>query len=96
MVGATHINSRGQSAGGDLPGPAPVLFFAPDHAVAAVKALGPEQFGRDIAASWHAFLGDLGGSVQIERHRGLEAARTLFAGMVSGDVNPAQGIVIEP
>ncbi len=33
---------------------------------------------------------------RIEWHQGLEAARTLFAGMVSGSVNPAQGIVIEP
>ena len=72
------------------------LFFAPDHAVAAIKELGPEGFGREVAASWHAFLADLGDAVHIERHRGLEAARDLFAAMVRGDVSPARGIVIEP
>ncbi|HBM04311.1 MAG TPA: DUF2855 domain-containing protein, partial [Erythrobacter sp.] len=32
LVGATHIEERGGGAG-DLAGPAPTLFFAPDHAV---------------------------------------------------------------
>ena len=96
MVGATHVDARGQGGASDLPGPPPTLFFAPDHAVAAVKELGPEGFGREVAASWHAFLADVGETVRIERHHGLEAARDLFRAMVRGDVDPARGIVIEP
>ena len=96
MVGATHVDARGQGAASDLPGPPPTLFFAPDHAVAAVKELGAEGFGREIAASWQAFLGDVGQTVQIERHHGLEAALDLFAAMVRGEIGPARGIVIEP
>ena len=96
MVGATHVDARGQGGAADLPGPVPTLFFAPDHAVAAVKEMGPEGFGREVAASWHAFLADLGTCVQIERHKGLETARDLFAAMVRGEVDPARGIVIEP
>lgn len=96
MVGATHIDARGQGGAAELPGPTPTLFFAPDHAVAAVKELGPEGFGREVATSWHAFLADLGDAVQIERHQGLEAARDLFTAMVRGEIDPARGIVIEP
>jgi hypothetical protein len=96
MVGVTHVDARGQGGGDPLPGPAPTLFFAPDHAVAAVKAMGPDAFGRELAQSWHAFLSDVGGTVQIERHAGLAAAQSQFAAMVRGEVDPARGVVIEP
>ncbi|MBX7481061.1 DUF2855 family protein [Qipengyuania qiaonensis] len=95
LVGATHIEERGGGAG-DMPGPTPTLFFAPDHAVALFKSLGPEAAGRQIAESWHAFLADAGDSVTIERRAGLAAARDVFAEMVGGSVDPARGIVIEP
>ncbi len=95
MVGATHIEERGGGTE-DLPGPRPTLFFAPDHAVALFKELGPEGAGRQMADSWRAFLADAGDSVTIERHGGLEAARDVFVRMVGGDVDPAKGIVIEP
>ncbi|HCJ21359.1 MAG TPA: DUF2855 domain-containing protein, partial [Erythrobacter sp.] len=57
LVGATHIEERGSGAG-DLPGPAPTLFFAPDHAVALFKDLGPQEAGRQMAESWRIFLAD--------------------------------------
>ncbi|WP_128892828.1 DUF2855 family protein [Erythrobacter sp. HKB08] len=98
LVGATHIEARGAGMGGDadLPGPTPTLFFAPDHAVAAIKELGPEGFGKQVAESWHAFLADVGDTVEIERHAGIEAAKQVFVAMVQGQVDPAKGIVIEP
>lgn len=95
LVGATHIEERGGGTD-DMPGPKPTLFFAPDHAVALFKELGPEGAGRQMAESWRAFLADAGDSVTIERHSGLEAARDVFVQMVGGDVDPAKGIVIEP
>jgi hypothetical protein len=36
------------------------------------------------------------GTVAIERHEGLEAARMVFLAMVGGAIDPARGIVIEP
>ncbi len=98
LVGATHIEERGAGLGGaeGLPGPPPTLFFAPDHAVALFKELGPEGAGRQIAESWHYFLEAVGGTVAIERHQGLEAARKTYLEMLAGKVDPAKGIVIEP
>ena len=80
----------------ELPGPAPTLFFAPDHAVALFKEHGPAEAGKLVAQSWHGFLGEVAGSVEIVRLSGLDAARTTYLEMVGGSVDPAKGIVVEP
>ena len=97
LVGATHIEARSVFGKNDpLPGPKPQLFFAPDHAVAFFKAHGPEAGGKLVAAAWRAFLKAAEGTIAIERHKGLEAARDVFTTMVAGQIDPAKGIVIEP
>lgn len=97
LVGMTHIEARSTFGGGEpLPGPKPALFFAPDHAVAFFKAHGAEEGGKLVAAAWHDFLKAAEGTVAIERHRGLAAARDVFTAMVAGQIDPAKGIVIEP
>ena len=98
LVGVTHIDERSGPAGSaeGLPGPTPTLFFAPDHAIELFKELGPEEAGRRLAAAWQGFLQTAEGSVEIERRKGLDAARETYLAMVGGDVDPAKGIVIEP
>jgi hypothetical protein len=97
LVGMTHIEARSTFGGGEpIPGPKPALFFAPDHAVAFFKAHGAEEGGKLVAAAWHDFLKAAKGTVAIERHKGLEAARDVFTAMVAGQIDPAKGIVIEP
>ena len=97
LVGATHIEARSVFGKSDpLPGPKPALFFAPDHAVAFFKAHGPEEGGKLVAAAWDEFLKAAEGTIAIERHKGLEAAKTVFTTMVAGQIDPAKGIVIEP
>lgn len=97
LVGATHIEARSVFGKNEpLPGPKPQLFFAPDHAVAFFKAHGAEEGGKLVAAAWREFLKAAEGTVAIERHAGLEAAREVFTTMVAGQIDPAKGIVIEP
>jgi hypothetical protein len=97
LVGATHIEARSVFGKNEpLPGPKPQLFFAPDHAVAFFKAHGPDEGGKLVAAAWREFLKAAEGTIAIERHAGLEAARDVFATMVAGQIDPAKGIVIEP
>lgn len=97
LVGATHIEARSVFGGGEpLPGPKPQLFFAPDHAVAFFKAHGQLEGGKLVAAAWREFLGAADGTIAIERHAGLGAARDVFVTMLSGQIDPAKGIVIEP
>jgi hypothetical protein len=97
LVGATHIEARSVFGGSDpLPGPKPQLFFAPDHAVAFFKAHGLLEGGKLVAAAWRDFLTAADGTIAIERHAGLAAARDVFVTMLSGQIDPAKGIVIEP
>ncbi|KPF65356.1 DUF2855 family protein [Porphyrobacter sp. AAP60] len=97
LVGVTHIEARSTFGGGDaMPGPKPALFFAPDHAVAFFKAHGAEEGGKLAAEAWREFLAAADGTIAIERHSGLDAARAVFLEMLSGKVDPAKGIVIEP
>lgn len=98
LVGATHVEARGGVPGGasKMAGPAPVLFFAPDHAVAAIREQGPAAFGRDIANSWHHFLADAEATVTVDRRSGIDQARAAFVEMAGGRVDPSQGIVIQP
>lgn len=95
LVGATHIEAR-EGGAGDMSGPDPILFFAPDHAVAAVKELGPQGFGMEVAKSWKKFLADVGDTVEMDVREGIDAARDAYLTMLSGKVDPAQGIVIHP
>lgn len=95
-VGATHVGAGFGQQNGELPGPAPVLFFAPDHAVAATKELGPRAFGAAIAQSWQRFVGETAGTVRVERRSGLEAAQAAFVETLAGRADPAVGIIIEP
>ncbi|WP_379921162.1 DUF2855 family protein [Erythrobacter sp. R86502] len=97
LVGMTHIEARSASGAGEpLPGPKPAMFFAPDHAVAFFKTHGPDEGGKLVASAWRDFLAVTEGTVAIERHSGLAAAREVFAAMVAGQIDPAKGIVIEP
>lgn len=95
LVGVTHIDSREGGSGG-MPGPEPILFFAPTYAVAAIKKLGAKAFGESIAKSWRVFLGEVENTVEVDRRPGIAAARDTYLEMMGGKVDPAQGIVIEP
>ena len=95
-VGATHVGAGFGQQNGELPGPTPVLFFAPDHAVAAIKELGPKAFGEAVAASWIRFIDEAGGTVVVDERHGLDAARSAFAETLAGRADPAIGIVIRP
>ena len=95
-VGATHVGKGFGQANSALPGPAPVLFFAPDHIVAAMKELGPKAFGDDVAVSWRTFLDDVDSALRIDERDGLEAARDAFADTLAGRADPAVGIVVRP
>ncbi len=95
-VGATHVGAGFGRDNGPIPGPQPVLFFAPTHAVAAIEELGPKGFGAAVAASWATFLADAGETVQIEERSGLEAAQTAFSAALAGTADPAVGVIVRP
>jgi hypothetical protein len=100
LVGATHVDARGPNSagasGGTMPGPKPVLFFAPDHAVATIQELGPKGFGEAVGRSWKSFLAAAHGIVEIEEHNDLQSAATAFIKTLQGQTDPQKGIIIRP
>jgi hypothetical protein len=96
LVGVTHIEARNSATTDPLPGPQPILFFAPDHATATIKELGPKGFGQAVAASWAGFVAVTGGFVTVDHRSGLDAAATAFLTTVQGKADPAVGIVVRP
>lgn len=96
MVGATHVGAGFGGTGDPLPGPAPVMFFAPDYAMAAIKEHGPKAHSEAVARSRSKFLDAAGAAVRIDERPGLQAARDAFAATVEGKAEPAVGIVIRP
>ncbi len=92
-VGMTHVAARGGS-GDPLPGPAPILFFAPDHATATVKELGPKGFGLAVAESWTSFVSAAEGFVTVNHRDGAQAAADAFVATLKGTADPAVGIVV--
>lgn len=95
-VGATHVGAGFGQDNGLLPGPKPVLFFAPHHAVAAIEELGPKGFGEAVAKSWSRFVTEAGSAVTVDQRAGLEAAVDAFVATAEGKADPAVGIVIRP
>ncbi len=93
LVGLTHWEDRG-GAGADLPGPKPVLFFAPAHMATMLAELGGEGFGRAVAESWNAFAGDAEKLVRIAPVDGLTAGAAAFKAAVEGKASPDVGVVV--
>ncbi len=99
LVGATHVDARGFGGGGSSgssSGPKPILFFAPDHAVASIKELGPKGFGEAVAKSWKTFLATLDGKVTFDERQGIETAIPAFLDIMQGRADPSVGIIIRP
>jgi hypothetical protein len=98
LVGATHVDARGggMGASGEIGGPKPVLFFAPDHAVATIQELGPKAFGEAVARSWNGFLNAVDNVVEIDARHSLDAAAAAFVETLQGKTDPQKGIVIYP
>ncbi len=94
-VGVTHVNAR-VASDEPLPGPAPILFFAPDHATATVQALGPKGFAEAVAARWRDFVGQTDAFIKVDHRQGVEAARAAFHATLEGSADPAIGIIVRP
>jgi hypothetical protein len=95
-VGVTHVGALGDASGEPLPGPVPILFFAPTEAAATIKALGPRGFAEAVGASWQGFVAVTEGFVTVDHRDGLEAAKDAFAATLAGKADPSVGIVVRP
>ena len=92
-VGFTHWEAS-QAGAGELPGPKPVFFFAPDRIVKRGKEWGRAGLEHRVADAWHPFCEWVAGWLEPIRGEGFEAARSAYLDVLEGRVDPARAHVL--
>jgi len=84
-VGVTHWEELG-AGGGELPGPSPILFFAPDRVTKRSEDWGPAELQRRVSAAWHPFCEWTGSWLEVIHGRGFEAVQRVYLDVLEGSV----------
>ena len=99
-IGGTHWTELG--AGGGLPGPRPVLFFAPAQ-IKRRSAPPPEGWGRDalqqrLGAAWAAFIDRVSRAdapwLHIVDHAGAPALQAAYSSLLEGRADARTGMML--
>jgi hypothetical protein len=93
QIGLTHGAGSLPGAEG-LPGPSPVLFFAPAHAETQQKRKGPAVLGQELRAAQQDFFASARSWLQIERRSGRAQIEAAWREALAGGVDPARGVVL--
>jgi hypothetical protein len=94
-VGVTHWEEFGDG-GGELPGPAPRLFFAPDRVVKRSQDWGRTALEQRVAGTWHPFCEWTGSWLETIHSQGFEGVRDAYLDVLEGRVAPNAAHVISP
>jgi uncharacterized protein DUF2855 len=92
-VGVTHWEELGAGAG-DLPGPTPKLFFAPDRVVKRAKDWGRAGLEQRVADAWHPFCEWIGERLEVVHGEGFDAVREAYLDVLEGRVPPQTAHVL--
>jgi hypothetical protein len=92
LVGATHWEAPTPT--GDIPGPTPTFFFAPDQLVKRRADWGAEGLESRMEAAWQSFLASVDKWLTIEEHAGFEAITSTWFEVVDGRAAPNAGHVV--
>ena len=94
-VGGTHWQSLGGGKG--LPGPRPVLFFAPDQIRKRLADWGATGLQERLASAWSAFVARVGGEppwLRIVAGDGRDAVERTYGELLDGRVAADEGRVL--
>lgn len=95
-IGGTQVTDLG-GGGGGLPGPKPVLFFAPAQVKKRSAEWGPEAFGQRLLQAWQALRERATTAtppwIQVQRHDGPAALQALHGQVLAGRGDPRLGHV---
>ncbi len=84
-VGVTHWEELG-AGGGELPGPSPTLFFAPDRVNKRSEDWGSAELQTRVSEAWHPFCEWAGGWLDVVLSRGFEAVQHVYLEVLEGRV----------
>ena len=90
-VGGTHWEDRG--ATGALPGPKPVLFFAPAQIKKRGADWGPGGLEKRYGPAWAEFLGSVKAWLKTPEARGRENLEAVYRRVLEGKASPAEGLM---
>lgn len=92
-VGASHVQDLGGA--GQLPGPRPVMFFAPAQVKKRLADWGAQGLNESLLAAWNQFsTAVLAGPTPwlvVQHHVGPQATQALFAAVLAGSGDPRAG-----
>ena len=92
-VGGTHWEALGSGKG--LPGPRPILFFAPAQVKKRTGDWGAAGLQERIASAWSAFMARVTDAqhpwLQVVRGHGPAAVEATYAALLAGTMPPSEG-----
>ena len=92
-VGATHWTEMASGAG-ELAGPSPVFFFAPDRITKRGNDWGTAELDRRVAESWAPFAQWAASWLRVERISTEDEIQRAYLDLLDGKVDPATGIIV--
>ena len=92
-VGVTHWEEFGAGAG-ELPGPTPAFFFAPDRVTKRSEDWGARRARARVADAWHPFCEWIGGWLEVIHGQGFEAVESAYLDVLEGRVDPKTAHVL--
>ncbi len=92
-VGVTHWEDL-QAGAGELPGPPPTLFFAPDRVTKRSEDWGRTEMEDRVAGAWHPFCEWVGSWLEPIPGEGFEAVRDAYLDVLEARVEPARAHVL--
>ena len=94
VVGASHWEELGAGGEGELPGPEPTFFFAPDRVVKRTEDWGGAELEARVAGAWHPFCDWVSGWLEVISGRGFDAVERAYLDVLEGRVAPKSAHVI--
>ncbi|MDP1736619.1 MAG: DUF2855 family protein [Caulobacter sp.] len=94
LVGITHW--EGPRDMGELPGPTPTFFFAPDRIVKRRQDWGPGGLEERYAAAWDRFVADTPRWLTLKALDGAKALQGAFLDVLNGRNSSSEGIIVRP
>jgi hypothetical protein len=92
LVGITHWEDEGSA--GEVPGPTPTFFFAPDQLVKRRADWGAGGVESRTETAWQRFLPSVDGWLTIDEHVGFDAIAPTWLEVVDGKATPNVGHVV--
>ncbi len=93
-VGLSHWDKLGAGGDGELPGPPPTLFFAPDRVMKRTNDWGGAELEARVADAWHPFCDWIGDWLTPIRGEGFDAVRNAYLEVLAGGVDPKAAHVV--